>query len=243
MTEQLKILIVEDERIISMNLVSILRGIGYHVLKPVANYELAVKVLASENPDFVILDIQIDGEKSGIDIAKHIKSNYNIPFIYLTSNSDTITLNDAKATKPSAYLIKPFNKESLYTTIELAMSNFQDVVGENLPLKKAVFKDTIFIKKNHVFIKLKFQDILFIQSDHVYLKIQTVNKEEYSIRASFAMFYAKLPDNFHRVHRSYIVNLDYLNSINSVNVDINGVDIPIGGTYRKKLMSDIDITN
>lgn len=241
MAEQIKILIVEDERIISLNLSSILKDLGYIVLKPAANYDAAIKMLASEKPDFVILDINIEGEKSGIDIAKHITENYKIPFIFLTSNADTITLNSAKSTKPSAYLIKPFNKDSLYTTIELAVSNYQDQINVTPVNTKEIFKDTIFIKKNHVFYKLKLEDILFIKSDHVYLEIHSLNNETHMIRASFNKFYEKLPENFYRVQRSFIVNLNYLNSIYSAHVDINGVEIPIGATYRDGLLSIVDM--
>ncbi len=114
---KVKVLIVEDEMVIAMNLVSILEDLGYDVLDPANSYEEAVDALKEEQPDIALLDIQLDGDKDGIDFARYINQYQEIPFIYLTSNADSRTLNQAKETSPSSYLVKPFNQDDLFTSI------------------------------------------------------------------------------------------------------------------------------
>ncbi len=241
MSERLKILVVEDEMVISMNLVLILQNLGYEVVGPVTNYEDAITILDEEGADLAILDVNLDGVKSGIDVANYINDHCQMPFIFLTSNSDSVTVNSAKATKPDSYLIKPFNEESLYSTIEIALYNFQDRKALLASKANVAFKDSVFVKNKHMFLKVKFDDILFIKTDHVYLELYTVNNEKHVIRGGLTTFAEKLPTNFYRTHRSYMVNLNYLDAINSVNVIINKVNVPIGKTYRADLMASINI--
>ncbi|MGB0806868.1 MAG: response regulator, partial [Salibacteraceae bacterium] len=97
MAEKMKILVVEDEMVIAMNLTLILENLGYEVVGPASNFEEAIEELEVEVPDLAILDVNLEGVKSGIDVANHINDHYSIPFIYLTSNSDSVTVNSAKA--------------------------------------------------------------------------------------------------------------------------------------------------
>ena len=237
----MKILVVEDEMVIAMNLMLILENLGYEVLGPASNYEEAIEHLENEAPDLVILDVNLNGIKSGIDVANFINENCVIPFIYLTSNSDSVTVNSAKETKPDSYLIKPFNEESLYSTIEIALFNFQDRKDKEANSANVAFKDSVFVKNKNMFLKVKFDDILFIKTDHVYLELYTVTNEKHLIRCGLTAFGEKLPDNFYRTHRSYMVNLNYLDAINSVNVIIHKHPVPIGKTYRTDLMASIHI--
>lgn len=241
MVDKLKILVVEDEMVISMNLVLILENLGYEVIEPVTTFEEAVEQLEIEQPDLAILDINLEGIKSGVDVAHHINDVYKIPFIYLTSNSDSVTVNSAKSTKPASYLVKPFNEESLYSTIEIALFNFQDRKNFRTKNTNIAFKDSVFVKSKNMFYKVKFEDILYIKTDHVYLELYTNKNEKHIIRGGLTAFAEKLPDNFYRTHRSYMVNLDYLDAINSINVIINKVQVPIGKTYRADLMESIHI--
>lgn len=75
------------------------------------------------NPNIVLLDINLEDEVNGIEIAEYINEHHKIPFIYLTSYSDSDTFNKAK-TNPMAYITKPFKKSDIYTNIELALYNF-----------------------------------------------------------------------------------------------------------------------
>ena len=85
--------------------------------------EDAIEQLNINLPDLVLLDINLSGEMSGIEIAEKINTQYNIPFIFITSYSDKQTLEKAKFTEPSGYIVKPFNEASLYSTLEIALYN------------------------------------------------------------------------------------------------------------------------
>ncbi|MCF8240128.1 MAG: response regulator [Melioribacteraceae bacterium] len=240
---KIKILVVEDEAVTSMQITNSLETLGYNVLEPVTNYEDAVKSLINNEPDIAILDIELEGEKSGIDLAAYIKENISIPFIFLTTKSDPRTIDHAKRLNPPAYLMKPFSSEDLYASIEIALYNFhpsKQKLEHNYPIK-SLLKKSIFIKDNNLFHKINLTDILYAKSDHVYVELFTNSGKSFLIRTSMGRFFEDLPENFFRVHRSYTINLNHLDSINSLYTIIKGKQIPIGKNYRDRLMTLINI--
>ena len=110
MNKSINILIVEDNVLIADDMQMILEDMGYNVLANVTSYEKAVEVLKNESIDLALLDIQLATEKSGIDIGRYIRENLDIPFVFVTSNSDVETVNNAKNVKPNGYLVKPFQE-------------------------------------------------------------------------------------------------------------------------------------
>lgn len=116
----LKILIVEDEPIIAADIELTLNQNGYLVVGVAHNYLQAIDMLHSRQPELVILDICIPGERNGIELAKLIREKYQVPFLFLTSFSDPDTLNQVKPTLPYGYLVKPFKDKDLLTSVELA---------------------------------------------------------------------------------------------------------------------------
>ncbi len=119
----IKLLIVEDEPLIAEDIAQWLERNGFFVSAVVYSKEDAMQQLNFNLPDIVLLDINLNGEMSGIEIAEKINTVYNIPFIFITSYSDKQTLEKAKYTEPSGYIVKPFNEASLYSTIEIALYN------------------------------------------------------------------------------------------------------------------------
>ncbi len=120
---EINILIVEDEPIIAADIESALEKNDYKIIDVVYSLKDALESLKNTVPDLAILDINLSGGMEGITIAEIIKANYQIPFVFLTSYSDKATLDKAKHTKPSGYLVKPFSEASLFTTIEIALYN------------------------------------------------------------------------------------------------------------------------
>jgi len=121
MKSKLQILVVEDERIIAIDIRNTLRALSYEVIATVSSGEEAVKAAGELKPDLILMDIMLKGELSGIEAAKTILSEYDIPVIYLTALSDVETLNKAKITEPFGYLLKPFDARILKSTIEMAV--------------------------------------------------------------------------------------------------------------------------
>ncbi len=128
-----RVLIVEDEPLIAKNISKYLNNNDYEVSGIAYDAEEALFQLRRQPPDFAILDINLESGKDGIDLAEHINSHYYIPFIYLTSYSDKETLERAKKTNPSGYLVKPFNEKTLYATIEIALANHATHANKHVP--------------------------------------------------------------------------------------------------------------
>ncbi len=247
MEQPIRILIVEDNVIIADDMQSMLEEIGYEIVDNVIVYEQAVEVLKNKEVDLVLIDIILASDKTGIDLGKHIRENYNIPFIFVTSNSDRATVENAKTVKPNGYLVKPFEQQDLYTSIEIALSNFtaiknnagaesQEAEDDKLMSNK-VLKDSIFVKKQHLYYRIQFGDIQFIKADNVYLEVNTVDKK-FLVRSPLKDYLEKLPQQkFYRAHKSYIVNVDHIDAINSKDILINNTLIPISKEFKEFIIS------
>lgn len=224
-----------------------LEEIGYEIVDNVIVYEQAVEVLKTQQVDLVLIDIILASDKTGIDLGKHIRENYDIPFIFVTSNSDRATVENAKMVKPNGYLVKPFEQQDLYTSIEIALSNFTYGTGEgknnamptedDVPMSNSVLKDSIFVKKQHLYYRIQFGDIQFIKADNVYLEVNTVDKK-FLVRSPLKDYLEKLPKHkFYRAHKSYIVNVDHIDAINSKDIMINNNLIPISKDFKEFIIS------
>lgn len=247
MEQPIRILIVEDNVIIADDMQSMLEEIGYEIVDNVIVYEQAVEVLKNKDVDLVLIDIILASDKTGIDLGKHIRENYNIPFIFVTSNSDRATVENAKTVKPNGYLVKPFEQQDLYTSIEIALSNFTSVTKsaggetqeeeEERLMANKVLKDSIFVKKQHLYYRIQFGDIQFIKADNVYLEVNTVDKK-FLVRSPLKDYLEKLPQQkFYRAHKSYIVNVDHIDAINSKDILINNTLIPISKEFKEFIIS------
>jgi hypothetical protein len=120
-----RILVVEDEGIVALDIQSKLEGMGFDVPRVVSTAEEAVKAATQLTPNLVLMDIQLEGEMDGVDAAEEISNNLSIPVVYLTAYSDEHTLERAKAAHPFGYLLKPFEERELYATVEMAIYKHQ----------------------------------------------------------------------------------------------------------------------
>ncbi len=116
-----KILIVEDEAIIAMDIKSKLKGMGYHVTAVVSDGENAISRAETDKPDIILMDIRIKGEMDGIMAADVIRQRFNIPIIFSTAYLDRQRIEQAKITMPFGYLLKPIQDRDLKVTIEMAL--------------------------------------------------------------------------------------------------------------------------
>ena len=116
-----KILVVEDEAIVAEAIASCLQKQGYEVTAIVTNALDAIEKAAQTQPDLVLMDIVLEGDMDGIAAALEIQNRFNIPTVFLTAYADEETLKRAKVTDPFGYIIKPFQQQDLYVTIEIAL--------------------------------------------------------------------------------------------------------------------------
>ncbi len=183
----------------------------------------------------------LSGSKDGIELAEEINTRFKIPFIYSTSHADKVTVDRAKATQPNGYLVKPFEENDLYTSIEIALVNFSKRAPDDERSDRNL-ANSVFIKSDQYYVKVNESEILWIKSDHNYLEVKTQSKT-YLVKSSFDAFLAKLTlHTFFRSHRSYMVNLKFIRAINSNHLIVEDYEIPIGRRYRDELLKYFNTT-
>jgi PAS domain S-box-containing protein len=116
-----KIMVVEDETIISKDIQNTLTNLNYDVCGSAISGENAIKKAEEMRPDLILMDIVLKGKMDGIDAAKQISSRFNIPIVFLTAHADEETLRRAKVSEPYGYILKPFEDRELQTSIEMAI--------------------------------------------------------------------------------------------------------------------------
>ncbi|MFV5685689.1 response regulator transcription factor [Flavobacterium sp. GB2R13] len=119
------IIIVEDSLIIAMDIRSILEQEGYNVISNVVSVEQAILLIEKTPPDLVLIDINLKREKDGVNLGHYLLKKGGIPYVYITSCSDKFTLERVKETYPQGFIVKPFKKIDILTTVSLALNNFK----------------------------------------------------------------------------------------------------------------------
>lgn len=118
---QKRLLIVEDESILSLDIQRRIKTLGYLVAGTASSGEEAIEKVRKTRPDLVLMDIMLRGKMDGVKAAEAIRSEMDIPVIYLTAYADEPTITRAKLTEPFGYILKPFEERELYTTIQMAL--------------------------------------------------------------------------------------------------------------------------
>ena len=244
-----KVLVIEDETIVSKDIQYSLDKLGYQVIGSSSTGELALKLLNSISPDIILMDIMLKGNMNGIETANLIKLKKNIPIIFLTAYADDITLSKAKTTEPYGYILKPFKEIDLKTSIELAIYKHKKTKEKIIEkdvlysiIKNKEETNFIFIKSKGRFIKIKKEDILYIEALKDYVAINLI-KEKYTIHSSMKKIEKKLGQkDFFRIHRSFIVNINKIKTIEMSLLKIENKEkpIPIGGVYKESFFKKIN---
>ncbi|MFK7951946.1 MAG: LytR/AlgR family response regulator transcription factor [Ekhidna sp.] len=229
--DSIKIFIVEDDSLIAEDIKMMLEDLGYKVVGKAFNAESALTRIKTSCPDLILLDIELAGEMSGIDLAEIINLKHQIPFIYLTSYYDDATLEKVKSTSPAGYILKPFDENDLKVSIELALNK---ETKENDPEK-------IFIRVGSKLVSINTDKLCYVQSDDNYC-ILHMNDRKYTAHQTLKEL-LKLIQNlgFQQCHRSYLINFNKITHISEDYAFINDNQIPIGKTYRKDFLKQLNI--
>lgn len=178
---EVRVLIVEDEPVIAENIAAYLNNSDFMVSGIAYDNEEARKQLVHNTPDAVLMDINLDSEEDGIDLARFINANYKIPVLFLTSYADRDTIDRAKEVEPSAYILKPFGEKALLASLEIAISNFAKRNTKQIPKLS-------FIKINrHLIAHLSEREFEVLQliyegktnqqiAEKIYISINTIKK-------------------------------------------------------------------
>lgn len=169
-----KILVVEDEAVVAMEIQSRLEKLGHDVVGVVASGETAIKKAEDAQPDLVLMDIVIQGDMDGIETAEKIRTRFNIPVVYLTAYSDEKTLQRAKVTGAYGYLLKPFEERDLHTTIEVAF--YKHVMEQKLIRSEEHYRS--LVEGTHDMIQSVRPDGSFLFVNPAWFKTMGYTKEE-----------------------------------------------------------------
>lgn len=240
--DNVRILVVEDKSIVARDIATSLEDLGYEVLGIVDNGKEAISKTLMLRPDLLLLDINIKGEMDGVEVASKINDQFSVPIIYLTAYSDTATLDRAKQTNPYAYIVKPFDDKDLRIAIDLAVHNFSFQHVSNLEekptaiIKNYLIKDSLFIKKDRRYYKVPVGSILYVQANGSYIDIH-LEDLKYTLAVNLQHFERSIESpNFIRVHRSFIINLDKIDSFEAARLFIGEKAIPVSKMYREIVM-------
>ncbi|MEZ4941968.1 MAG: LytTR family transcriptional regulator DNA-binding domain-containing protein [Saprospiraceae bacterium] len=228
-----KILIVEDEILIADTIQRYVEKQGYQSSGVAISYEEAIQLYQSDPPDLVLIDIRLSGPKSGIDLGHFIlQQAHPVPFIYLTSQTDSRHIELAKQTFPAAFLSKPIQPASLNGTIEIALHSHQTRLAQEtkLTIHDGASKHIVSIG-----------DILYLQADHIYVQVHTRHHGRLLQRGSLTELLAELPSPpFVQVHRSYVVNLNAVSGWDAHSVFIDGRAVPLSRARRRELLGYLE---
>lgn len=173
--QPMRILVVEDESVVALDIERTLRRLGYEVCGTCASAEEVLESVAHLAPDMILMDIMLRGAMDGIEAADIIRHRHGLPVVFLTAHADRPTLERAKVTKPFGYILKPFDDRELHSNIEMALysHHVEKKLEESAELFRAVSENAVAA----VFIVC---DDQIIYANDAFLKIIEYNAEEVS---------------------------------------------------------------
>ncbi|SNS77976.1 two component transcriptional regulator, LytTR family [Belliella buryatensis] len=225
-----KILIVEDELDLALNIKEIVENFGYKVAGIHADAQSVLSYLETSKVDLILMDIQIKGDVDGIDLCYKLKDIYNIPIVFLTAYSDQTYLDRISNVLYDGYLLKPFKADSLKSAIFLGLKSKPYAVPQ-----KDLEKLSLKIRDKGYVVPVPISDIIYLKADGLYTKVFT-HAKSYTVRDILKDLQAQLPDHiFLRPHKSYLVNINHIDSYNSKELNVNQINIPIRRGFYKEL--------
>ena len=237
----MRCIIIDDEPLAVDVLETYLNKIGGIEIVAKCNNPLeAITIFNKHQVDLVFLDIEMPN-LTGLDLVKTVQ---NIPqFIFTTAYPQhAIEGFELNATD---YLVKPIPFQRFLKAVSRAKEKYElekSITTQSNTSSEENNNDFIFIKSEYENIKVNLQDIEYIEGLKDYIKIHLKEQSKTLLTlSSFKSILEKLPSNFIRTHRSYIVNIDCIRALQKTNVVINGIRIPIGETYKKVVLKKLGV--
>lgn len=219
-----------------------LTKLGYDVIGINTRGKDALNTIEDNRPDIILMDIVLTGKMNGIEAAQIILEKHQIPVIFLTSNSDDATFQQASSAKPYAFISKPFQKSNLERTLKLTLQRIA-VEMESAPIPESTdhvsaMEDRLFIRYKDQMVKVLLTEILYAEADRNYCKIHT-EKQSYLLSVPLRNIESQLPTgNFFRVHRSYVVNLKKIDAINEHHeyLTVQSHQVPVSRRLKEEVV-------
>jgi DNA-binding LytR/AlgR family response regulator len=216
-----KILIVEDEVLIASAIKRNLIQNGYECAGIAIDADQTLDILKTTEIDLLLIDVNISGDLNGIELAKLINRDYNLPFMFITSYRDESTISEILKTNPEAYLSKPIDQLSLLTNLKIFFQKYES--------------ESFIFQSGSTTHKIDLEELRYIRVDHVYLELYYEEQKEV-IRASLNYLLEQLPtDNIIRINRSLAVNQKFITKIARRKLYMGELQFPISPLYLENL--------
>lgn len=244
------VLIIEDDNIVRENIKSLLAEEGYDVLSS-ENGEEGIKIAKEEIPDLIICDIMMPGI-SGYDVLVELsqfKNTKSIPFIFLTAKVEKENIRKGMNLGADDYLFKPFDADDLLNSISSRLKKIEELKKELAAevdqnhINKYSIEDKIFIQVNKKSFPISIAEIVIIEAQRQYTTLRLYDGRNFIIRKPISEWESLLPRNkFIRIHRSTIINIDYLTKMETwfnsgFHVYLKTIDQPL--TMSRRFASKI----
>lgn len=226
-----KILLVEDDYIISAYLTSLLYELGDIEVFHVDSVPDALNILENNNIDLILSDIMLSEHgKTGIDLGAVIHENYSIPLLYITAHHSPEIILSAKKTRPFGYLVKPVKKEDFIVNVILALKESE--------LQQSTNKDELLIQSGKTTYVIQMNDLLWVESDSNYVVLNFKTNKRLLIRQTISNLEKTFASfDFIRVHKSFLINKKELIKANTTQLELsNGKIVPIGRNYTANIL-------
>ncbi|APY08695.1 hypothetical protein BWZ20_10440 [Winogradskyella sp. J14-2] len=225
--KSLNIYIVEDEPLIVSTIEVALRKQGFYAVGDAEDFNTALKDIERLKPDLTLIDIQLSGEKDGVDLATELDKRHK-PYLYLSSQTDPNTIERVKHTNPLGYIVKPFTETGLRTNIELAWHNYKDMQQHFLTIKHdgrlhRINENTISYLKAY--------------DNYCYVVTQT---DTFLVPYTLKHVSKQLQgENFVKAHRSFVVNLNHIMSIDKNTITLKNDSVPVSASQKSLVVSKL----
>jgi DNA-binding LytR/AlgR family response regulator len=241
-----RILVVEDEAIVRADLKHTLLGMDHFVVGDTGKGREAVAMAMELEPDLILLDVGLAGGMSGLEVAREVRRLRNIPVIFLTGHSEGAMMMEARKAEPYGYLLKPFKVVEVRTAIELALHKHRadsNLVSERDALYRTLNRtpapDRIFVRCQGRYVRVRLDSIYYVEAMRDSIAIH-LRDRRLICHETLKHFESCLPpEDFVRVHRSFIVRVDKIAAIQDSDVLMEDAKplIPIGVTHHSPLMA------
>ena len=244
--EGIKLYLVEDDPTTQDRLSAVLRRMGYEVVGFTDNAKEALTDIQHLHPNLLLLDIHLgENQPTGIDLVRQIRHFSDVPIIFLTVYQRKDYAQFARFLGAHTYMTKPFREFDLKNAIDFALEDHRrkNLEKQQTPITK---QDLFVLTADHAYKKLLVKDIAYVQAQGSSVDIHTLDGKKYTQSCSLKSFEAQTEATqpaLLRIHRSYLVNVDSIESLSrSFQISLaNGISLPVGKKFHGKVKELLNI--